>query len=165
MRPLAGDSFCYENLRSGSPEGGAGNSRSSGAGRRAQRPSRSPASGSWLSQADAIADRAASVGFVASMIFLAATAIYAFSLSKAAKPFLAETFAIVDEAAYNAGFKFEDLALSGFKDTPETELLAALQMPAKGSSLFYDAGQAQSPAFEHRLDRNRPGPPHPAVPA
>jgi cell division protein FtsQ len=128
LRPIAGDSFRYENS----------------SGRRPQRPRRNPASNSWLAQADAIADKAASAGFVASMIFLAAAAIYAFSLSKAAKPFFAEAFAIVDQAAFDAGFKFEDLQLTGFKDTPETELMTALQMPHKGSSLFYGAKEAQA---------------------
>jgi cell division protein FtsQ len=141
VRPLAEDSYCYEDLRAGNSQGGNASGLRTP---RPPRPPRHPAQGSWLAQADAIADKAASVGFVASMIFLAAAAIYAFSLSKAAKPFFAEAFAIVDEAAYNAGFKFEDMALSGFKETPEAEMVAALQIPAKGSSLFYGAKDAQS---------------------
>jgi cell division protein FtsQ len=91
-----------------------------------------------------MADRAAAIGFVASMLFLAAAAIYAFSISKAAKPFLAEVYTLVDQAAFDAGFKFEELALTGLKDTPEAELLGALQMRPRSSSLFYDSKEAQA---------------------
>ena len=128
MRSLAGNSFCYENC----------------AGRDAQTPGGNAASGSWLSWADAVADRAANAGFVASMIFLAVTAIYAFSLTDAARPFYAECLALVDQAAFDAGFKVEDLALSGSLNTPQADLLDALKLPYKGSSLFYDAKEAQN---------------------
>ena len=130
MRSLAGERFCYGNLGDRSPQSFAGGNA---------------ASGSWLSRASTFADRAATAGFVASMIFLAATAIYAFSLSDLAKPFLAETAALVEEAALDAGFKFkaEEFALSGTQNTPDAELLSALKLPYKGSSLFYDAEAAR----------------------
>ena len=89
MRSLAGSSFCYENS----------------ADRVAQTPGARAATGSWLSRADAVADRAASAGFVVSMIFLAVTAIYALSLSGAVRPFIAEGVALLDQAAFDAGFK------------------------------------------------------------
>ncbi len=127
MRSLAGSSFCYENS----------------ADRVAQTPGARAATGSWLSRADAVADRAASAGFVVSMIFLAVTAIYALSLSGAVRPFIAEGVALLDQAAFDAGFKIEDLALSGSLNTPQADLLGALKLPYKGSSLFYDAKEAQ----------------------
>jgi cell division protein FtsQ len=129
LRSLAGEGFCYGNSGDCSPQSHGGNA----------------ASGSWLSRASTFADWAATAGFVASMIFLAATAIYAFSLSDSAKPFLAETATLVDEAALDAGFKFksEEFALSGTQNTPDADLLKALKLPYKGSSLFYDAGDAR----------------------
>ena len=44
----------------------------------------------------------------------------------------------------NAGFRLEELALSGPKYTPRTALLEALKLPYKNSSLFYDATEARS---------------------
>lgn len=130
MRSLAGESFAC---------GNHGN-------RSAQTVSGNAPSGSWLAQADAIADRAASVGFVFSMIFLAVTALYAFSLSEGAKPLLAEAFAMVDQAAFDAGFRFNraEFAVSGTRNTPDADLLNALKLPYRGSSLFYNAKDARS---------------------
>lgn len=130
MRSLAGESFCAGNY----------------GGRSAQTPGGNGPSGSWLAKADTIADRAASAGFVASMIFLAITAIYAFSLSGDAKPFFAEAYAIVDQAAFDAGFRLkpEEFAVSGTQNTPDADLFSALKLPYRGSSLFYDAKEARS---------------------
>ena len=129
MRSLAGERFSHGDWGDRSPQTGGGNATS----------------GSLLSRASTFADRAATAGFVASMIFLAVAAIYAFSLSDSAKPFLAQTIALVDEAALDAGFKFksEEFALSGTQNTPDADLLKALKLPYKGSSLFYDAGNAR----------------------
>ncbi len=101
------------------------------------------ASGSWLSKADSFADKAAAAGFLASMIFLAVATIYAFSLSGAARPYIAKALALADKAAFDAGYKLQDLALSGSKNTPQAALLDALSLPYKGSSLFYDAAEAR----------------------
>lgn len=128
MRSLAEDDFRYEDDED----------------RNAQRRTRNAASGSWLSQADAFADKAASAGFVASMIFLALTASYALSISGGARPFLSKVFEVVDRAAFRAGFRVEDLALSGNRNAPQASLLEALRLPYKGSSLFYDAEEARS---------------------
>ncbi len=100
---------------------------------------------SWYASAKTQADRAATAGFVLSMLFLAATALYAFSLSNAAAPLLAEAVELADRAAYDAGFRFrsEELIVSGAKIAPQAALLEALKLPNKGSSLFYDAGQAR----------------------
>lgn len=127
MRSLAEDDFRYE--RDGD--------------RNAQLRARNQASDSWLSRADSFADKAASVGFIASMVFLAVTAIYAFSLSGAARPYLAEALALADKAAFDAGFKLQDLALTGLQNTPRAALLDALKLPYKGSSLLYDAAEAR----------------------
>jgi cell division protein FtsQ len=104
---------------------------------------RNAGSGAWLSKADSFADKAATAGFLASMVFLAVTAIYAVSLSGAARPYLAEALAIVDKAAFDAGFKLQDLALQGSKNTPQAALLEALRLPYNGSSLFYGAAEAR----------------------
>ena len=127
MRSLAEDRFRYE--------------RDSD--RNSQLLARKPVSSSWLSRADSFADKAASAGFIASMVFLAATAIYAFSLSGAARPYLAEALALADEAAFEAGFKLQDLAVRGSQNTPQAAILDALKLPYKGSSLFYDAADAR----------------------
>ena len=150
MRSLAGERFSHGDWGDRSPQSGGGNA----------------ASGSLLSRASTFADQAATAGFVASMIFLAAAAIYAFSLSESAKPFLAETIALVDEAAHNAGFKFksEEFALSGTQNTPDADLLKALKLPYKGSSLFYDArGRAPRAARTIGWVEVRRGPAHPAL--
>lgn len=125
MRSLAEDGF-----RAGHSVPGALRARNAG-------------SGAWLSQADSFADKAATAGFLASMVFLAFTAIYAISLSGAARPYLAEALAIMDKAAFDAGFKLKDLTLSGSKNTPQAALLEALQLPYTGSSLLYDAEAAR----------------------
>jgi cell division protein FtsQ len=104
---------------------------------------RNAGTGAWLSKADSFADKAATAGFLASMIFLAATAIYAVSLSGAARPYLAEALAIADKAAFDAGFRLQDLALQGSKNAPQAALLEALRLPYDGSSLFYGAGEAR----------------------
>ncbi len=109
---------------------------------KAHSPSVSQSGDSWFARAVANADRAASAGFVLSMIFLAATAIYALSLSDTVKPFLAEIAALADRAAFDAGFRLEDLALSGSKNAPQAALLEALRLPSKSSSLFYDTAEA-----------------------
>jgi cell division protein FtsQ len=98
----------------------------------------------WLSRAQANADRAASTGFVISMLFLACTAVYALTLSDSAKPLLAEAFALVDRAAFDAGFRVENIAISGAGNTPPCALYGALQLPYKGSSLFYGANGAHA---------------------
>ncbi len=95
-------------------------------------------------RAQGFADRAAAAGFIMSMLFLTVTAIYALWLSGSANLVLAETFGLADRAAYDAGFRLEELALSGNRIAPQAEVLAALQMPYKGSSLFYSASGARS---------------------
>jgi cell division protein FtsQ len=96
----------------------------------------------WLSRAHANADRAASTGFIVSMLFLASTAIYALTLSDAAKPLFAEAFAMADRAAFDAGFRLDHLALSGAQNTPPRALYDALELPYKSSSLLYRANAA-----------------------
>jgi cell division protein FtsQ len=98
----------------------------------------------WLYRARARADRAASAGFIVSMLFLACTAIYAVTLSDAAKPLFAETFALMDRAAFDAGFRLENLTLSGAENTPPRVLYNALRLPYNGSSLFYGANGAHA---------------------
>jgi cell division protein FtsQ len=127
LRSLAEEGFRYE--RDGD--------------RDAKSRARNASQGSWLSRADAFADKAASIGFLASMVFLAVTAIYAFSLSGIARLYLAEAFALADKAAFDAGFKLQDFAITGSQNTPQAALLDALKLPYKGSSLFYDAAQAR----------------------
>jgi cell division protein FtsQ len=97
---------------------------------------------SWDSLLQHYADRAASAGFVLSMMFLAATALYALSLSDEAKPVLSEAAAIADRAAYDAGFRLGDLALSGVRNAPQAAIFDALELPYKGSSIFYDTARA-----------------------
>jgi cell division protein FtsQ len=79
-----------------------------------------------------------------SMLFLAGTAIYALTLSDAAKPLFAEALALADRAAFDAGFRLENLALSGAQNTPPRVLYDALKLPYKGSSLFYGANGAHA---------------------
>jgi cell division protein FtsQ len=130
LRSLGEERFCYGDLSDPSAQSFRLNATS----------------GSWLAHASTHADKAASAGFVASMIFLAITAIYAFSLSDSARPFITEISSLADEAAFDAGFKFnpDEFALSGTSNTPDAALLNALKMPYKGSSLFYDTGDARS---------------------
>ncbi len=97
---------------------------------------------SWFSWAVAHADQAARAGFVLSMAFLATAAIYALSLSGPARLVFSDLSNLADRAVFDAGFRLEDLALSGAKNTPRAALLAALDLPYKKSSLFYDTAQA-----------------------
>jgi cell division protein FtsQ len=97
---------------------------------------------SWFSRAEANADRASRAGFVLSMMFLVAVAVYAASLSGVAEPILSDAIHAADEAAFNAGFRLEDLTLSGASNTPRAALFEALELPYKKSSLSYDAAQA-----------------------
>jgi len=127
LRSLAEDGFRYERDGERDVEWRARNS----------------SSGAWLSKADSFADKAASAGFLASMLFLAVATIYAVSLSGAARPYIAEALALADKAAFDAGFKLQDLALSGSRNTPQAALLEALRLPYKGSALFYDAAEAR----------------------
>jgi cell division protein FtsQ len=98
----------------------------------------------WLSRAQADADRAASTGFIISMLFLACTAVYALTLSDAARPVFAEAIALADRAAFDAGFRLENLTLSGAENTPPRALYEALRLPYRGSSLFYGASGAHA---------------------
>ncbi len=102
------------------------------------------ASPSWFSIALLHADRASRAGFVVSMIFLAATAIYALQLAGATEAAYDEIAAIADRAAYDAGFRLEDsVPVAGAKNTPEATLRQALGLPFANSSLSYDALEAQ----------------------
>lgn len=101
------------------------------------------AAASWFSAAEAYAERASAAGFVLSMLFLAATAVYAINVSGAAKPYIAEFLALADQAGYDAGFKFDDLGVAGVKNTPQPVLFEALKLPYRGSSLFYDTSEAR----------------------
>ena len=76
------------------------------------------------------------------MAFLATAAIYALSLSGPARLVFSDLSNLADRAVFDAGFRLEDLALSGAKNTPRAALLAALDLPYKKSSLFYDTAQA-----------------------
>jgi cell division protein FtsQ len=78
------------------------------------------------------------------MLFLASTAIYALTLSDAARPLAAEAFALADRAAFDAGFRLEHLTLSGAQNTPPRALYEVLGLPHKGSSLFYSASAAHA---------------------
>ncbi len=122
MRTLEEETFRFRNLEDG----------------RAKFTPESTAKVSWFAAAQACADRAARAGFVASMMFLAAAAIYALSLSGAAAPVVAEAVAIVDRAAIDAGYRLDDISISGARNTPQAVLLEALRFPYPNSSLFYD---------------------------
>jgi cell division protein FtsQ len=126
LQPLAEDTFRFENPGDG----------------KAEQPAAGRPTASWFFFALAHADRASTAGFVLSMMFLAATAIYALTLSDAAKPVFAEVAALADRAAFDAGFRLEDLALSGSENTPRAALLEALRLPYKGSSISYDTAGA-----------------------
>jgi cell division protein FtsQ len=76
------------------------------------------------------------------MVFLAASAIYGLSLSGAAEPLITDVTSIANGAAFDAGFRLEDLAISGARYVPQTSLLEALELPSTKSSLFYDASAA-----------------------
>ncbi len=127
MRSLVESGVRFESTKNGKPRSALG----------------AGSSASWLALADTYADRAAAAGFVLSMIFLAAAAVYAFSLSGAAKALYSEAFALADRAAFDAGYQLRDLALDGAKNTRQTALLKALKLPYQGSSLFYDAAAAR----------------------
>ncbi len=98
---------------------------------------------SWFSIVEAHADRAARAGFVVSMMFLAATAFYALHLSGATAEIFDEAAVMADRAAYDAGFRVEDLTFSGSRNTPRESLMKALALPYPNSSLSYDAAEAQ----------------------
>ncbi len=98
---------------------------------------------SWFAIAQAHADYAAKVGFVVSMMFLASAAFYALSLSGATKAIYDEVAAMADRAAYDAGFRVEDLAISGSKNTSRESLMKALALPYANSSLSYETAEAQ----------------------
>ena len=98
---------------------------------------------SWFSIVEAHADRAARAGFVVSMVFLAATAFYALHLSGAIAEIFGEVAVMADRAAYDAGFRVEDLTFSGSRNTPRESLMKALALPYPNSSLSYDAAEAQ----------------------
>jgi cell division protein FtsQ len=102
-----------------------------------------PPSASWFSIAEANADRAAQAGFVISMMFLMATAIYALHLAGAIRAISDEVAVLADRAAYDAGFRLPDpVPVSGAKNTPEGTLREALGLPFASSSLSYDANEA-----------------------
>ncbi len=111
--------------------------------RKAHSLAKSMSSDSWLTLAETHADRAASTGFVLSMLFLAITAIYAFSLSGVAKSLFAEAAVVADRAAFDAGFRLENIVLTGSQYAPRAALLDAAGWPYRGSSLFYDAKDAR----------------------
>ncbi len=118
--------------------------RSTGLGDRGAKPvEKGAAQFSWFSLAQAHADYAARIGFVVSMMFLAATAFYGLHLSGATAAIVAEVTAVADRAAYDAGFRVDDLIISGSKNTTREMLLKALGLPFANSSLSYDAAEAQ----------------------
>ncbi len=94
----------------------------------AQRAEKGTARLSWFSMAQAHADYAARVGFLVSMIFLAATAFYALHLSGATSAISGEVTMMADRAAYDAGFRLDDLTISGSKNTPREQLMKALAL-------------------------------------
>ena len=118
--------------------------RSTGLGDRGAQPmEKEAAQSSWFSIAQAHADYAARIGFVVSMMFLVATAFYALHLSGATAAIFDEVAVVADRAAYDAGFRVDDLTISGSKNTTREELLKALALPYANSSLSYDAAEAQ----------------------
>lgn len=106
-------------------------------------PQPSAARPSWFSAFEAHADRAARAGFLISMMFLAATAFYGLVLSGTAAEISREVSTTADRAAYDAGFRVEDLTISGAENTPRDALMKALALPYADSSLSYDAAAAQ----------------------
>ena len=118
--------------------------RSTGLGDRGAQPvEKGAAQSSWFSIFEAHADYAARVGFVVSMMFLAATACYGLHLSGATAAIFDEVAVVADRAAYDAGFRVDDLTISGSKNTTREALLKALALPYANSSLSYDAAEAQ----------------------
>ena len=109
----------------------------------AKRVDKGTARSTWFSIAQAHADYAARVGFVVSIVFLVATAFYALHLSGATQAIFDEVAVMSDRAAYDAGFRLDDLTTSGSKNTPRESLLKALALPYANSSLSYDAAEAQ----------------------
>jgi cell division protein FtsQ len=128
LRPLAEDTFRFEFSENDGTQNSSGGSLSGD---------------SWISLAQKNADRAASAGFVLSMAFLAAAAIYGLSLSDTAKPYILEAAAIADQAAYDAGYSIKGYRILGLKNAPEETVLEALGLPYKNTSLFYDAAAAR----------------------
>ncbi len=110
---------------------------------RAQPVKKGVAQPSWFSIVEAHADYAAKAGFVVSMMFLVATAFYGLHLSGATKAAYDELGAMADRAAYDAGFRVEDLAISGSKNTSREVLMKALALPFANSSLSYETAEAQ----------------------
>ena len=98
---------------------------------------------SWFSIFEAHADRAARAGFLISMMFLTAAAFYGLVLSGTAAEISREVSTTADRAAYDAGFRVEDLTISGAENTPHEALMKALALPFADSSLLYDAAAAQ----------------------
>jgi cell division protein FtsQ len=109
---------------------------------RTQTPQQGASRPSWFSIAEAHADVAARAGFLVSMAFLAAATLYALHLSGATKIVFDEIAETADRVAYDAGFRLEDLAVSGTRHTPKETLLKALDLPYSKSSIFYDAAEA-----------------------
>jgi cell division protein FtsQ len=103
---------------------------------------------SWFTAGQAQADRASRAGFVLSMMFLASAAIYALSLPGAAMPVISQVVAIADRAAFDAGFRLEDLAVSGSQNTPRALLLDALGLPYASSSILYNTSEAHDRLLE-----------------
>ncbi len=97
---------------------------------------------SLFSLAESYAERASRAGFVVSVMFLVATGFYALNLSGATGAIFNEIADVADGAAHDAGFRVEDLAVSGSKNTPQATLLKALGLPFPKSSLSYDAVEA-----------------------
>ncbi len=98
---------------------------------------------SWFSVAQAHADEAARAGFVVSFVFLVAAGFYALYLSGAATAIFEEAALMTNRAAYDAGFRVENLDFTGARNTPRETLLKALGLPYPQSSLTYDTAEAQ----------------------
>jgi cell division protein FtsQ len=99
-----------------------------------------PDTDSWFSEAKA--ERAARIGFVASMIFLAAAWCYAAVLSGAAQSFADGSLELADHAAFDAGFRIENMSVSGAINTPKPAIMDALRLPYPASILSYDTARA-----------------------
>jgi cell division protein FtsQ len=95
---------------------------------------------SWFSEPKA--ERAARIGFVVSMIFLAAAWGYAAVLSGAAGSFADGARELADRAAFDAGFRIENMSLSGLTNTPKRVVMDALRLPYAESILSYDTTRA-----------------------
>ncbi len=126
LRPLAEGKFRFESARDG---------------RIGRTPDGAP---SWFGIASAHSELVSRVGFVLSLMFLSASAIYALYLSGKAAPLVSEFAALVDQAASQAGFRLDDVAISGTRNTPRTMIIEALKQPKAASSLFYDTFEAHN---------------------